>query len=43
MLIAYDRDEAGERGAAAMAERLTARHTCYRVLFPKGWTRTPTR
>ena len=35
MLIAFDRDEAGERGAAKAAERLMARGIeCRRVLFP---------
>lgn len=37
VLIAYDRDEAGERGAAKVAERLMAEGIeCYRVQFPKG-------
>jgi DNA primase len=37
ILIAYDRDEAGERGAADVAERLMkAGFACYRILFPKG-------
>ena len=37
VLIAYDRDEAGERGAAALAERLRAAGiACHRVEFPKG-------
>jgi DNA primase len=35
VLIAFDRDEAGERGAAKAAERLMARGIeCRRVLFP---------
>ena len=37
ILIAYDRDEAGERGAAKLAERLIAQGLeCYRIEFPKG-------
>jgi DNA primase catalytic core len=37
ILIAFDRDEAGERGTAKVAERLLAEgFDCYRVLFPKG-------
>ncbi|MBP8297718.1 MAG: toprim domain-containing protein, partial [Burkholderiales bacterium] len=37
VLIAYDRDEAGERGAAKVAERLMAAGIeCFRVQFPKG-------
>jgi DNA primase len=37
VLIAYDRDDAGERGAAKLAERLQAQGIdCYRVQFPKG-------
>ncbi len=37
VLLAYDRDEAGERAATALAEKLlTAGLTCYRVQFPKG-------
>jgi DNA primase catalytic core len=37
VLIAFDRDEAGERGAARVAERLMARGVeCRRVLFPHG-------
>jgi DNA primase len=37
VLIAYDRDEAGERGAAKAAARLIAEGmTCFRVQFPKG-------
>jgi len=37
VLIAFDRDDAGERGAAKIAERLLAEgFDCYRVLFPKG-------
>lgn len=37
VLIAFDRDEAGERGAAKLAERLLACGIdCYRVVFPKG-------
>ena len=37
MLIAYDRDEAGEKAAAALADELTGIGIeCYRVLFPKG-------
>ena len=36
-LIAFDRDEAGERGAAKLAERLMALGIdCLRVVFPKG-------
>ena len=37
VLIAFDRDEAGERGAAKVAERLRAEGLeCYRIQFPKG-------
>jgi DNA primase len=37
VLIAYDRDDAGERGAARVAERLLAEGIeCLRVQFPKG-------
>jgi DNA primase len=37
VLIAYDRDEAGDRAAAKLAERLTASGIeCFRILFPKG-------
>jgi DNA primase len=37
VLIAFDRDEAGERGAAKLAERLMAIGIdCFRVVFPKG-------
>jgi DNA primase len=37
VLIAFDRDEAGERGAAKFAEKLLALGVdCYRVVFPKG-------
>ncbi len=37
VLIAFDRDDAGERGAEKAAERLMAEGLeCYRVQFPKG-------
>jgi DNA primase len=37
VLIAYDRDEAGNAAARELAEKLLARGIeCYRVLFPKG-------
>jgi DNA primase len=37
VLIAFDRDQAGERGAEKVAERLMARGIeCRRVLFPHG-------
>lgn len=37
VLIAYDRDEAGERGAAKAAEALMAQGLeCWRVQFPRG-------
>lgn len=37
VLIAFDRDEPGERGAAKLAERLMALGIeCFRVVFPKG-------
>ncbi|MFZ2650551.1 MAG: CHC2 zinc finger domain-containing protein [Burkholderiaceae bacterium] len=37
VLIAYDRDDAGERGVAKVAERLMAEGIeCFRVQFPKG-------
>jgi len=36
-LIAFDRDEAGERGAEKVAEQLMAAGiSCYRVQFPRG-------
>ena len=36
-MIAYDRDEAGEKAAAALADELMAMGIeCFRVLFPKG-------
>jgi hypothetical protein len=37
VLIAFDRDDAGERGADKTAERLMAEGLeCYRIQFPKG-------
>ena len=37
VLIAFDRDEAGDRGAEAVAKRLmTEGLECFRLLFPKG-------
>lgn len=37
VLIAYDRDDAGERAADKLAERLIAAGIdCYRIQFPKG-------
>jgi hypothetical protein len=37
VLIAFDRDEAGERGARKAAERLLSEGIdCYRIEFPKG-------
>jgi DNA primase catalytic core len=37
VLIAYDRDAAGDAAASALAKRLAAEGlACYRVLFPKG-------
>ena len=37
VLIAFDRDEAGERGAAKVAESLMAAGIeCFRIQFPKG-------
>lgn len=37
VLIAYDRDEAGERGAAKVAQRLMAEGlACWRIEFPRG-------
>ena len=37
VLIAYDRDEAGERATAKLTERLTAAGiACYRIQFPHG-------
>ncbi|MGH2363060.1 MAG: toprim domain-containing protein, partial [Chloroflexota bacterium] len=37
VLIAYDRDEAGDRAAVKLAERLQAEGVeCFRVLFPAG-------
>lgn len=37
VLIAYDRDEAGNKAAEALAEKLMAEgFDCFRILFPKG-------
>ena len=37
VLIAYDRDDAGNQAADALATKLTAEGIgCYRILFPKG-------
>jgi DNA primase len=37
VLIAFDRDDAGDRGAAEIAERLMGEGIdCFRILFPKG-------
>ena len=37
MLIAFDRDEAGDRGAEMVAKRLmTEGLECFRLFFPKG-------
>jgi DNA primase catalytic core len=37
VLVAFDRDEAGDRGADAVVKRLTAEGLdCFRLLFPKG-------
>jgi DNA primase len=37
VLIAYDRDEAGDKAAASLAEQLIAAGIeCYRIEFPKG-------
>ncbi len=37
VLIAYDRDEAGDRGAEKLAAKLTAENIeAWRILFPKG-------
>jgi len=37
ILIAYDRDDAGDKAAAKLADRLMADgHECFRVLFPRG-------
>jgi DNA primase catalytic core len=37
VLIAYDRDDAGESAAQKLAKKLTAEGLdCYRILFPKG-------
>ena len=37
VLIAYDRDDAGERGAAKVAQQLMAAGVeCFRIQFPKG-------
>jgi DNA primase len=37
VLIAFDRDDAGERGAAKLAERLMVLGIdCFRIVFPKG-------
>ena len=37
VLVAFDRDEAGDRGAETLSKRLTAEGLdCFRLLFPKG-------
>ncbi len=37
VLIAYDRDEAGDKAAARLSEKLTTEGIeCYRIQFPKG-------
>lgn len=37
VLIAFDRDDGGEKAATALADRLMeAGFACYRILFPKG-------
>jgi len=37
VLIAYDRDEAGDRAAEKLAQKLTEKGiACYRIQFPKG-------
>jgi DNA primase catalytic core len=37
VLVAYDRDEAGDRAAVKLSEQLIAEGLdCYRILFPKG-------
>ncbi len=37
VLLAYDRDKAGDQGAAKVAEQLLAANIeCFRVLFPRG-------
>ena len=37
VLIAYDQDDAGDRAAVKLAEKLMARGiACYRIQFPKG-------
>jgi DNA primase len=37
VLLAYDRDDAGDRAATALAEKLIGQGvTCYRIQFPKG-------
>lgn len=37
VLIAFDRDEAGDKGAAKVADTLTSESIeCFRILFPKG-------
>lgn len=37
VLIAYDRDDAGNTAAETLAKKLNAEHIdCYRILFPKG-------
>ena len=42
VLIAFDRDDAGERGAEKAAERLMAEGLeCYRIQFPTGSIATP--
>jgi len=37
VLIAYDRDEAGDRAAEKLAQKLAGKGiACHRILFPKG-------
>ena len=37
VLIAYDRDEAGDRAAEKLAQKLTGKGiACHRIQFPKG-------
>jgi len=43
VLIAYDHDDAGDKAATALATKLMAEGLdCYRIQFPKAWTRTST-
>jgi len=41
VLIAYDRDDAGDRAAEQLSKQLIGEGLdCYRILFRKAWMRT---